>query len=552
MYGDLHLALVALAIALNIVVYRIIRNKREEYLFKMLWALGLFMIAAEIFKQWFCYTYIYGGQISFRYFPWQLCSMAMYLSFAAGYLKGKAQEGALVYLSTFSLLGAVMALASPAGMLLDHAVFTLHSFIYHALIVSESMIAIEILKKRKRPSFCSSLPLFGLTVIIAELINVVSRHMLNDPGREADMFYINPFYPTTQPVFRAIALRFGNVAEAIIYLLCVILASYLIFLAENRLFFRDNDLEGGGAIHPDRTYLISLNRERSVIALIASIIVFTCCTYAIIIGLGDRPNITQAGIGLRLFRFFTVNSNIFAAFGALLMLPYAVEGIRKKYFTCPGWVQIIQYSGAVCTGITMMFVLLVMFPVGGAYMAFGGIYIWLHLVCPLMALFLLFCVESNIRLTRKDALIALCPFLVYAAVYYTEVVIVGPEEGGWPDLYSITNYVSPLVAMIGMTALGLAVTFGIRWLFNKAAERRHRELQRLWDDDLTPVDIRIETYGLGRFNGLHSDISDITVPVDIFKALAEKYSIGIGELMKAYSKGVENGLEERGSIVSKR
>ena len=184
-------------------------------------------------------------------------------------------------------------------------------------------------------------------------------------------------------------------------------------------------------------------------------------------------------------------------------------------------------------------------------MAFGGIYIWLHLVCPLTALFLLFCVESNIRLTKKEALIALCPFLVYAAVYYTEVVIMGPEGGGWPDLYSITKYVSPLVGTIGMVALGLAVTFGIRWLFNKAAERRHSELQRLWDDTLTPVDVRIETYGLGRFNGLHSDIRDITVPVDIFRDLAEKYSLSVGDL-KAYSKGVESGLEEKGAIASKR
>ena len=552
MYGDLHLALIVLAAALNIVVYRFIRKRPEDFLLRLLRALGLFMIAAEIFKQWFCYTYIYGEVISFRYFPWQLCSMAMYLSFAAGYLKGRARESALVYLSTFSLLGAVMALASPAGMLLDHAVFTLHSFAYHALIISESMIAVAILRKGKRPSFSSSLPLFGLTVVIAMIINVLSRYLVNDPGREADMFYINPFYPTTQPVFRSIALKFGNVTEAIIYLLCVILAAYLIFLAENRLCYTDNGTGSGSGIQPDKTYIISLNRERSVIALIAGVITFTCCLYAIVIGLGDRPNITQAGIGLNLFRFFTVNSNIFAAFGAVLMLPYAVEGIRKKYFTCPGWVQIIQYSGAVCTGITMLFVLLIMLPVGGAYMAFGGIYIWLHLVCPLMALFLLFCVESNIRLTKKEAIIALCPFLVYAAVYYTEVVIMGPEEGGWPDLYSITKYVSPLVGMIGMVALGLAVTFGIRLLFNKAAERRHRELQRLWDDTLTPVDIRIETYGLGRFNGLHSDIRDITMPVDIFRDLAEKYSLSVGDLMKAYSKGVENGLEEKGAIASKR
>ena len=76
MYGDLHLGLAALAVALNIAVYHIVRNKREDRLLDILWALGVFMILAEIFKQWFCYEYLFDRQINLRYFPWQLCSIA--------------------------------------------------------------------------------------------------------------------------------------------------------------------------------------------------------------------------------------------------------------------------------------------------------------------------------------------------------------------------------------------------------------------------------------------------------------------------------------------
>ena len=238
MYGSLHMGFVALTIALNVTLFLLIRKSREDRLLQLLWALGLFMILAEIFKQWFCYIYIYDRQIGLYYFPWQLCSLAMYLSFAAKYLKGKAQEAVLVYLSSFTLVGAVMALAYPAGMLLDLAVFTIHSFIYHALIISESMIAVLILRKRPTPSFRSALPLFGITVLIAELINVSARFILHDAELEPDMFFINPFYITTQPVFRDIALRFGTLAETAVYLLCLILAAYLVFLAESRLFFR--------------------------------------------------------------------------------------------------------------------------------------------------------------------------------------------------------------------------------------------------------------------------------------------------------------------------
>ncbi|MBR2547706.1 MAG: YwaF family protein [Eubacterium sp.] len=236
-FGTIHLAFVTLAILINIAVYHLIKNKREDFLLKLLWALGLFMMIAEVFKQWFCYTYIYDGQIALIYFPWQLCSLSMYLSFAAVYVKGKAQEAVLVYLSTFSLLGAVMALAYPEGMLLDEIVFTVHSFIYHALIITESMIAILILMKRVRPSFRGALLMYGVTVVIAELINCLARLIIHDPAREPDMFYINPFYMTTQPVFRDIAERSGVALEIAVYLLCIVLASYLIFLVESRLFY---------------------------------------------------------------------------------------------------------------------------------------------------------------------------------------------------------------------------------------------------------------------------------------------------------------------------
>ena len=239
--GILHLIFVALAVAINIAVFYYVRDKGEDHLLNLLWVLGLIMLIAEVFKQWFCYKYIYGEQISLIYFPWQLCSIAMYLSFAVKYLKGKSQDAALVYLCSFSLLGAIMALAFPGGMLLEGSVFMIHSFIYHALIISESIIAVEILKKRERPSFLPSLWLFFITAAIAESINVLGKLIINDPSREPEMFYISPFYPTSQPILSDIAGKIGVLPEVVLYMCSLILASYLIFLAEDRAFFSNTE-----------------------------------------------------------------------------------------------------------------------------------------------------------------------------------------------------------------------------------------------------------------------------------------------------------------------
>ena len=238
-FGSLHLALAGLVIVFNIVVYCCVRGRREGSLLRLLWVLGLIMMTAEAFKQWYAYVWFYDRQISMYYFPWQLCSLAMYLSFAAIYLKGERQEAVLVYLCSFSLLGAVMALLFPGEMLRREVVFTLHSFIYHGLIISDAIIALEILKKRGRPSFRPAVRLFLITAAVAEVINILGRLLIHDRAREPNMFYISPFYPTDQPVLSDIARSAGILPEVIIYLGCIILASYLIFLAEDRLIFSE-------------------------------------------------------------------------------------------------------------------------------------------------------------------------------------------------------------------------------------------------------------------------------------------------------------------------
>ena len=236
-YGPLHIFFLILAVILNIVIYRTVRDKSEDALLNILTYTGLAMMIAEVFKQIFCYVYYYNCQISFEHFPWQLCSMAMYLSFIVCFVKGKKQEAVLVYLSTFSLFGAVMALLFPGIMLAKEVFITVHSFLYHTLIIAEAVIAILILQKRKQPQFKGALKLFGITAAIAEMINILTKFMINDPAREADMFYINPFYPSTQPILSDLSLKYGNVTEVIIYLISICVISYLIFLAETKLFY---------------------------------------------------------------------------------------------------------------------------------------------------------------------------------------------------------------------------------------------------------------------------------------------------------------------------
>ena len=241
LFGVGHIVALLIIIVFNIAIYFVLRKLDEKALLKILNRLGIIMIVAEAFKQWFCYVYVFEGEVNLWFFPWQLCSMAMYLSFLTIYLKGKAQDAALVFLATYSLAADIIALALPYDMLRPQIVLFVHSFAYHGLVIAESMIAIMILTKRKRTAFLPATILFLAMAAVAEAINVVSHAVINDIHREPNMFYITLSYPTTQPVLHDIAVNYGIPVEIALYLGLIILISYIAFRVLKTFIHRKSD-----------------------------------------------------------------------------------------------------------------------------------------------------------------------------------------------------------------------------------------------------------------------------------------------------------------------
>ena len=294
-----------------------------------------------------------------------------------------------------------------------------------------------------------------------------------------------------------------------------------------------------------RRYMISLYKRRSIVALIAGIIVFVVSLAAIAGGLMNSYIYRQEDASYSLFHYFTVNSNLLSAAGAAFMIPYALEGIRKKRFVFPKWVSLFQYSGAICTTLTMIFSILFIFPSQGPKMAFGGMNFYLHIICPICALILLFMVETDVRFTLSDSMICLFPFFVYALFYVTNVVLVGEEHGGWKDIYYIATYTPAAVSAPLMFMLGYGVSYLISFFYNRLSDLRRKHFVSLWKDDATPVEINIEVYGLGRFNGKHMEDNNLAMPVDIFRMLSSKYGMDLSSLCRVYNKGVIDGLKEQ-------
>ena len=235
MFGVFHIAALAVIALGCIGAFFWLRRLDEGRLLRLIWILGAVMLAMEVWKQGFSWVYVYDRRINLWFFPWQLCSMAMYCAFAVRFVRGQRQNTLLVFLSTFSLFAAVVALAVPSDMLRPYVLLTVHGFLYHALMIVLALAAMLVVCRRESVRFAPAVRLFLWMAAVAEVINVVSHRLIGDIHREPNMFFITPYYESTQPVLHEIAVALGIPAEIFIYLTAIALISYGLFRAERAL-----------------------------------------------------------------------------------------------------------------------------------------------------------------------------------------------------------------------------------------------------------------------------------------------------------------------------
>ena len=290
----------------------------------------------------------------------------------------------------------------------------------------------------------------------------------------------------------------------------------------------------------ERRYIIDLQKNRSLIALISSFTSLVFAVYAITSGL---ILYAQNGVApIDLFQYFTIEANTITALGSAIIIPYAIDGFRKKRFYCPKWAVFFYYSGTVCTTLIMLFATFVISLVDPE-MAFNGYNFYLHIVCPIMILISFFLIESYYNISLKDSIKGIIPVFIYALVYIYKVILVGVDAGGWEDIYYFTKYTIAPVSFVAMMTIAFLVSLGIRALYNKLSNYRIKKLSdNLWNEDVSEVEIKIEVFGLGRYMGKRENKSYAILPLDIIAIISDKYHIKKQDLIAVYTKGLIDSI----------
>ena len=135
-YGAFHILFTLIGFAVCGFSAWKLRNVSDKTAGRILFACGLVLALSEVFKQFFCYYVIADGTYHWGEFPFQLCSIPMYLCLIVPWLKpGKLRRALHSFMVLYNLLGGAIAFTEPSGLLHGHLFLTAHSCVWHMLLV---------------------------------------------------------------------------------------------------------------------------------------------------------------------------------------------------------------------------------------------------------------------------------------------------------------------------------------------------------------------------------------------------------------------------------
>ena len=143
--------------------------------------------------------------------------------------------------------------------------------------------------------------------------------------------------------------------------------------------------------------------------------------------------------GVTTFRYFTTDSNILAGAFALIAGVFGLFALLKKRDRIPEAAVLLKYIGTCAVSLTFTVVIVFLGPIYGYGSMYTGASFYMHGIVPMLSMISFIAFDRGYRLPKSRVLFGLIPTVIYGTVYFTMVVLIGKEKGGWPDFYAFTR-----------------------------------------------------------------------------------------------------------------
>jgi hypothetical protein len=292
--------------------------------------------------------------------------------------------------------------------------------------------------------------------------------------------------------------------------------------------------------------LVRKNRIQCMCALISCAIVVVCVCIGVTMNLTTLYDQNFDNMGIRTFCMFTVNSNILAALSSFAIIPYAIDGLRKKEYVLPNWVVVFMLTGTTAVALTFLVSLFILSPVKGFVLIFTGSRFFLHGVCPILNI-LAFCVfVTSHKITVKQSFFALIPVAIYAIVYFVMVVLIPKDLGGWDDFYGFATRVPIWISATVILPLTFGITTLVRLWHNHSFSKRRQNEAQIFLDYFDGKEAREILFEMGKARAKIQPYGDVILPTLVIKKIVyfTDSDLSINDACRLYLDGYLDAVQE--------
>lgn len=298
--------------------------------------------------------------------------------------------------------------------------------------------------------------------------------------------------------------------------------------------------------------LVRKNRVQCICALVSCAIVVICVCIGVVMNLTTLYDEDFDNMGIQTFRMFTVNSNILAAISSFTVIPYAIDGLRKKEYVLPDWVVVFMMTGTVAVALTFLVSLFILSPVKGFVLIFTGSRFFLHGVCPILNIIAFSVFVTSHKVSIKQSFIALIPVAIYAILYFIMVVVITEERGGWNDIYGFATRIPFWIPALLILPLTFGIATPIRLWHNYSFARRRKNEAEIFLDYFDGKKAEEIVYEMGRARAKIQPYGDVILPTLVIKKVVyfTESDLDTESASKLYLDGYFSAVGE-GSLTAK-
>lgn len=236
-FGWFHLLFIALTVGGAVVLCLLHKKDDPDRVRKIVLATAIAVIVLEIYKQ-INYSFSYSGEtVEFDFqwyaFPFQFCSMPMYVGLLAGIIKkGKVHDALFAFLATYAVFAGICVMVYPGDVFISTIGINIQTMICHGSMISiGAYLLYSGCVKLQHKTILGAIAVFAICVGAAAVMNEIAYFSGLLESETFNMFFISPHCEGTLPVYSSVQQVVPFPFCLMIYMGMFSLAAYVILLA---------------------------------------------------------------------------------------------------------------------------------------------------------------------------------------------------------------------------------------------------------------------------------------------------------------------------------